>query len=57
MRELGVKHYRFSIAWARLFPAGDGPANAAGFAFYNRLIDAMLASSRERRTVEAAKAE
>lgn len=43
MRTLGVKHYRFSIAWARLFPVGDGPANAAGFAFYNRLIDAMLA--------------
>jgi len=43
MRELGVKHHRFSIAWARLFPAGDGPVNAAGFAFYDRLIDAMLA--------------
>ena len=43
MRELGVKHYRFSLSWARLFPDGDARANAAGFDFYHRLIDAMLA--------------
>lgn len=43
MRELGVKHHRFSIAWARLYPRGDGPPNPAGFDFYNRLVDAMLA--------------
>jgi beta-glucosidase len=43
MRALGVKHYRFSLSWARLFPDGDARANTAGFGFYHRLIDAMLA--------------
>lgn len=41
MRELGLKSYRFSIAWPRVFPAGDGPASVAGLDFYDRLVDAM----------------
>jgi beta-glucosidase len=40
--ELGVGAYRFSIAWPRVQPTGDGPANPAGLAFYDRLIDALL---------------
>ncbi len=40
---LGVKHYRFSIAWPRIFPDGRGRVNRRGVAFYDRLIDAMLA--------------
>ncbi|WP_245844337.1 GH1 family beta-glucosidase [Nibricoccus aquaticus] len=43
MRALGVKHYRFSLSWSRLFPDGDERRNPAGFVFYHRLIDAMLA--------------
>lgn len=43
MKELGVDAYRFSIAWPRLFPAGDGVRNEAGFDFYSRLIDALIA--------------
>lgn len=43
MQRLGIRHYRFSLAWPRLFPRGDGAANPAGFAFYDRLIDSMLA--------------
>ncbi|HWL14109.1 MAG TPA: GH1 family beta-glucosidase [Opitutus sp.] len=43
MRTLGVKNYRFSIAWPRIFPKGRGTANPKGLAFYDRLIDAMLA--------------
>lgn len=39
--ELGLKTYRFSIAWSRLFPQGDGELNAKGAAFYQRLIDAL----------------
>jgi beta-glucosidase len=41
MRELGVKAYRFSIAWPRIFPEGTGQPNARGLDFYNRLIDAL----------------
>ena len=41
MRELGVKHYRLSLAWPRIYPQGDGPLNRAGVDFYHRLFDAM----------------
>jgi beta-glucosidase len=41
MRRLGVKHYRLSIAWPRLFPEGDGKLNSRGLDFYKRLIDAI----------------
>ncbi len=39
--ELGLKAYRFSIAWTRIVPDGDGPVNRAGVAFYHRLFDAF----------------
>ncbi len=42
MRELGLAAYRFSIAWGRILPAGTGQVNAAGMAFYDRLVDALL---------------
>lgn len=43
MAELGLRAYRFSIAWARLIPEGAGAVNPKGIAFYNRLIDGLLA--------------
>ena len=43
MEQLGIRHYRFSIAWPRLFPLGDGQPNQAGIDFYRRLLDCMLA--------------
>ncbi|MER7456359.1 GH1 family beta-glucosidase [Micromonospora sp. NPDC126480] len=43
MAGLGVNAYRFSIAWPRVRPAGDGPVNAAGLDFYDRLVDDLLA--------------
>src|SRR5688572_31804077 len=43
MRKLGVKHYRLSLAWPRIFPSGDGLPNSRGLAFYDRLLDALLA--------------
>jgi beta-glucosidase len=43
MAGLGVDAYRFSIAWPRIQPTGEGPANPAGLDFYDRLVDAMLA--------------
>src|SRR5581483_6791567 len=42
MRELGFNAYRFSIAWARVFPTGTGKVNAAGLDFYERLVDSLL---------------
>ena len=42
MAELGLRAYRFSIAWPRLFPDGDGRRNQAGFDFYARLVDRLL---------------
>jgi beta-glucosidase len=44
LRGLGVKAYRCSIAWSRVLPAGIGKVNAKGLAFYDRLIDALLAA-------------
>lgn len=41
MRRLGVKHYRLSIAWPRLYPSGDGAVNSRGVDFYQRVFDAL----------------
>lgn len=43
MRKLGVKHYRLSLAWPRVVPDGAGAINPRGLAFYDRLIDSLLA--------------
>ena len=43
MAELGLDAYRFSIAWPRIQPTGSGAPNAAGIAFYERLVDGLLA--------------
>ena len=42
MKEMGLKTYRFSIAWTRIFPDGNGEVNEEGVAFYNRLIDELI---------------
>lgn len=44
MRELGLDAYRFSFAWPRLQPCGAGPLNTEGVAFYDRLLDELLAA-------------
>lgn len=47
MRDLGVGAYRFSVAWPRILPHGRGAPNDKGLAFYDRLIDALLAAGIE----------
>jgi beta-glucosidase len=47
MRALGLKAYRFSTAWTRVFPDGRGCINSKGLDFYDRLVDAMCAANLE----------
>lgn len=42
MKSLGVKAYRFSISWSRIFPKGKGRINEHGMDFYSRLVDELL---------------
>ncbi|MGA7205811.1 MAG: GH1 family beta-glucosidase [Specibacter sp.] len=44
IKELGVDAYRFSIAWPRIVPEGTGAVNGEGLAFYDRLLDELLAA-------------
>jgi beta-glucosidase len=44
IKSLGVDTYRFSVAWPRVQPDGRGKVNPAGLAFYDRLVDELLAA-------------
>jgi beta-glucosidase len=44
MRRIGLTAYRMEICWPRVMPEGTGAPNEAGLAFYDRLIDALLAA-------------
>jgi beta-glucosidase len=44
MKDLGVKVYRMSIAWPRVFPDGVGAINEKGLGYYQRVIDELLAN-------------
>lgn len=46
-KEIGLRAYRFSISWPRVIPAGTGPVNEKGLAFYDRLVDELLAAGIE----------
>jgi len=41
MKALGLKIYRFSIAWPRVFPQGTGTPNPKGLDFYKRMLDEL----------------
>lgn len=47
MAELGLRAYRFSIAWTRIIPDGDGDINPAGIDFYNNVINELRAHNIE----------
>jgi 6-phospho-beta-glucosidase len=42
LAEMGFKAYRFSIAWTRIYPNGDGALNQKGIDFYNDLINEII---------------
>ena len=47
MKELGLKAYRFSLAWPRVLPEGRGRVNPTGLDFYSMLVDELLEASIE----------
>lgn len=40
--EMGLKAYRFSIAWTRIYPNGTGERNEKGIEFYHHLINELI---------------
>ena len=42
MADMGLKAYRFSIAWTRILPDGTGKVNEKGLEFYSNLVDELL---------------
>ncbi len=47
MKKLGIKAYRFSIAWPRIFPNGIGKIEEKGIRFYSDLTDELLKAGIE----------
>ena len=48
LAELGLKTFRTSINWSRIFPNGDdAKPSEEGLVFYDRLIDAVIANGME----------
>ncbi len=44
VKAMGLKSYRFSIAWPRIQADGRGAPNQRGIDHYSRLVDALLAA-------------
>ncbi len=42
MAEMGLKAYRFSVSWSRIYPKGRGKLNVKGLEFYKKLVDELL---------------
>ncbi len=47
MKQLGLKAYRFSVSWPRIFPSGQGKINQKGVEFYDYLVNELLANQIE----------
>ncbi|HEY8443373.1 MAG TPA: GH1 family beta-glucosidase [Clostridia bacterium] len=42
MKQIGLKAYRFSVSWSRLYPQGFGELNPKGAEFYDNLINELI---------------
>jgi beta-glucosidase len=42
IKELNIPNFRFSIAWTRILPNGEGEVNQAGIDHYHKVIDYCL---------------
>ena len=47
LKNMGATSYRFSVAWPRIIPNGDGVINQEGLDYYHRLVDELLANGIE----------
>lgn len=48
LKELGIKAYRMSMGWSRIYPNGwDDEPNEEGLAFYDGIIDELVAAEIE----------
>lgn len=47
MKQAGLKAYRFSVSWPRIYPNGTGEINEKGLAFYVNLADELLKNEIE----------
>jgi beta-glucosidase len=45
MKSLGLRAYRFSISWSRIFPDASGKPNPLGMDFYKRLLDELQSAN------------
>lgn len=43
MKDIGLQAYRMSVMWPRVMPEGTGRVNEKGLAFYDRVVDELLA--------------
>src|SRR5262249_25112968 len=41
IKRLGLRSYRFSIAWPRVLPEGRGQINQKGLDFYKRIVEGL----------------
>lgn len=44
---MGFNCYRLSLSWSRIFPEGEGEINEQGLAFYDKVIDMLIAKGIE----------
>ena len=47
MKKIGLKSYRFSINWSRIFPDASGKINEIGLKFYSDLVDELIKADIE----------
>lgn len=47
MKEMGLKMFRFSISWSRIFPKNEFETNPKGIEFYHNVLDELIKNDIE----------